>query len=126
MFNLFNLLDVSATNDAVSQAAAAASDAVNSTAGANDSMSTYFQIGLIVLVIGAMYFFMIRPQKKKQKEEEKLRNNIIVGDEIVTIGGICGKIVSIKDDSLLIETGSDRVKMRIQKWSIQTNLTKHE
>lgn len=71
-------------------------------------------------VIGGMYLFLIRPQQKKRKEEEELRKNLQIGDEITTIGGIIGKVISIKDDtdSLVIESGTE--KLRIKKWAIAT------
>ncbi len=78
--------------------------------------------GLFVL----MYFTSIRPQKKRQKEEQQLRENLQIGDEITTIGGIMGRIVTIKEDSIIIETGADRVKMRIMRWAVQTNNTATE
>ncbi len=80
----------------------------------------------MVLIIVLMYFVMIRPQRKKQKEEQKMRNNLRVGDEITTIGGIVGRVVSVKEDDLLIETGADRNKMSIKKWAIQENKTIHD
>ena len=83
-------------------------------------------IVLLVIMFVLMYFFMIRPQKKKQKAEEELRNNIQIGDEITTIGGIVGRVVTIKEDSLVIETGADRNKMRITRWAISTNNTAAE
>lgn len=70
--------------------------------------------GPIVLIVVLMYFVMIRPQRKKQKEEQKMRNSIRVGDEITTIGGICGRVINIKEDALVIETGADRSKMTIK------------
>lgn len=84
------------------------------------------QFGPIVLIVVLMYFIMIRPQRKKQKEEQKMRNNMRVGDEITTIGGICGRVLNIKEDSLVIETGADRNKMTIKKWAIQTVDTIHD
>lgn len=89
-------------------------------------MATLIQFGPIVLVLLLMYFLMIRPQQKKQKEEQKMRNNLRVGDELTTIGGIKGRVVSIKDDTILLETGNDRTKMQFEKWAIQTVHTKHE
>lgn len=89
-------------------------------------MTMILQFGLIALMIVVMYFILIRPQRKKQKEEAKMRDNLQVGDEIVTIGGIVGKVVSMKEDSLLIETGADRDKVRIMKWAVQTNNTVHD
>lgn len=79
-----------------------------------------------VLVFGVIiYFLMIRPERKRRKEEQKLRDNIQIGDEIMTIGGIHGKIVSIKEDTYVIET-IDHSKLMIAKNAIQTNLTVHE
>ena len=98
----------------------------NAAAGANGTMTMILQFGLLALMIVVMYFILIRPQRKKQKEEAKMRDNMQVGDEIVTIGGIVGKIVSMKEDSLLIETGADRDKVRIMKWAVQTNNTVHD
>ena len=78
---------------------------------------------MLVVMVVAMYFLTIRPQKKKQKEEQQMRDSIQIGDEITTIGGIMGRVVTVKEDSIVIETGADRVKMRFQRWAIQTNET---
>ncbi|MBO5463476.1 MAG: preprotein translocase subunit YajC [Clostridia bacterium] len=78
---------------------------------------------MLVAMIVLMYFLTIRPQKKKQKEEQQMRDSIQIGDEITTIGGIMGRVVTVKEDSIVIETGADRVKMRFQRWAIQTNET---
>lgn len=85
-----------------------------------NSISTFLLFGVMVLV---MYLFMIRPQKKRQKEEQLMRDNLQVGDEIITIGGIIGKVVTVKEDSIVIESGADRVKTKITRWAIQTNST---
>lgn len=74
---------------------------------------------IIVLMFVALYFFMIRPQKKQEKETNEMRNNLKVGDEITTIGGIIGKIVSIKEETVMIETGHDRTKIRILKTAVR-------
>ncbi len=79
-----------------------------------------------LIVIPLMYFLMIRPQKKKQKEEQKMRNSVRVGDEITTIGGITGRVLNIKEDALVIETGADRTKMTIKKWALQSVDTIHD
>ena len=76
-------------------------------------------IGIIVVMFVAMYFFMIRPQKKQEREINNMRDNLQVGDEITTIGGIIGKIVSIKEETLMIETGHDRTKIRILKTAVR-------
>ena len=80
----------------------------------------------LVLLIALMYFMLIRPQRKKQKEEEKMRNEMQVGDEIITVGGIYGRVVSIKDDSLVIESSGERSKIQITKTAVATNLTVHD
>ena len=96
-----------------------ASTATNGSS-ADNTWSLVMNIGMILLMVAALYFILIRPQKKKQKEEQKMRDSLSIGDEIVTIGGIVGRVVSMKDDSLLIETGADRDKIRVMKWAIQT------
>ena len=98
-------------------ASGAAADGKNGTA-------TY--IIMMVVRIALMYFMMIRPQKKRQKEEQEMRSSLEIGDEIITIGGIVGKVVTIREEDLIIETGADRNKMRIQRWAINTNVTKTE
>ena len=65
-----------------------------------------------------MYFFVIRPQKKQEKETQNMRNSVQVGDEITTIGGIIGKVISTKEETVMIETGHDRTKIRILKSAI--------
>ena len=82
-------------------------------------MGNIGSIILIVVMFAAMYFFMIRPQKKQEREINNMRNNLQVGDEITTIGGIIGKIVSIKEETLMIETGHDRTKIRILKTAVR-------
>lgn len=100
---------------------------LTATTGAQEGgMGTILYIGMIVLMFGAMYFIMIRPQRKKQKEEEKMRNNIQIGDEILTIGGFYGRVVSIKEDALVIESASDHTKQKIARWAVQQNLTIHD
>ncbi|MGI6404833.1 MAG: preprotein translocase subunit YajC [Oscillospiraceae bacterium] len=80
----------------------------------------------MVLIFGLMYFMMIRPQKKREKENQAMRNALEVGDEIVTIGGILGRVVSTKDETVLIESGSANTKLRVTKSAIQANLTAQE
>jgi len=77
---------------------------------------TLIMLGGLVLVF---YFFMIRPQKKQENEVRNMRDNLVVGDEITTIGGIIGKIVSIKEETCMIETGKDKVRMRILKSAVR-------
>ena len=72
----------------------------------------------IILIFVVMYFFMIRPQKKQEKEANAMRDNLTVGDEITTIGGIIGKVVSIKEETCVIETTKDRTRIRILKSAV--------
>lgn len=90
------------------------------------TMSSIMSIGMIVIMFVILYFVMIRPQKKRQKEEEKMRNNLQIGDEIVTIGGFYFKVVSIKEDSLVVESTADHSKHRVAKWAVQQNMTIHD
>ena len=73
-------------------------------------------------LFGVLYLVLIRPNSKKKKEEQAMRDNISIGDDVTTIGGIVGRIVAIKEDedSFIIETGSDRVKMKFKKWAISS------
>ncbi len=94
-------------------------------AGATGTGSSYSSLILIVAMVAVMYFALIRPQKKKQKEEQATRDNIQLGDEVTTIGGILGKVVTIKEDSITIETGvgSDSSRLKFARWAISTNNT---
>ena len=80
----------------------------------------------LILLFVLMYFMLIRPQKKKDKETQKMRNSVQVGDEVTTIGGIIGIVVSLKEDTLVIETAGERNKIRIKRWAIQSNDTVHD
>jgi len=83
-------------------------------------VGNFSYILMFVVLIVVFYFFLIRPENKKKKKLEDMRNQLAVGDEITTIGGIVGKIVSIKDDLITFETGEDRVRMQVTKWAIST------
>ncbi len=100
--------------------------AASTAAAATTQQNPITMIILMVVLFAVMYFLMIRPQKKKQKEEQQMRDSLQIGDEVTTIGGIMGRVVTIKDDSLIIETGADRNKMKIARWAIQTNNTAAE
>ncbi|MBQ9532196.1 MAG: preprotein translocase subunit YajC [Eubacterium sp.] len=96
------------------------------TAQQQGGAAQYSGIILMVVLVGVMYFLMIRPQKKRQKEEQEMRSSLEIGDDIITIGGIVGKVVTIREEDIVIETGSDRNKMKVMRWAINTNLTKTE
>lgn len=80
----------------------------------------------MVLILVVFYFILIRPQKKKDKETQQMRSSVQIGDEITTIGGIIGIIVSLKEDNVVIETAGERNKIRIKRWAIQSNETIHD
>ncbi len=92
----------------------------NNAAGGGFGM--WGMIAIYGLIIVAVYFFLLRPNSKKKKEEAEMRNSLDIGDEITTIGGIMGRVVAIKEDedAIIIETGSDRVKMKFKKWCISS------
>ena len=84
-------------------------------------------MGGTLLMIGGMiaifYFLLIRPENKRKKEAELIRNSLKVGDQITTIGGIIGTVVSVKDDKFVMETSADQVRIELAKWAISTNDT---
>ena len=90
----------------------------------NNGMTS--SILMIVLMFALMYFLMIRPEKKRKQQAENMRNALKKGDSIVTIGGIMGKVVSVSDESFVIETSEDRVRVEFAKWALNTNVTQQE
>ncbi len=79
------------------------------------------QLQGLLLPIGMLaifYFFAIRPQKKKEKEIASMRDSLSVGDEVITIGGIIGKVVTVKEDQVIIEVGSTKTRLEMTKWAI--------
>ena len=75
---------------------------------------------MFAILIVVFYFFLIRPENKKKKKLAEMRSQLAVGDEITTIGGMVGKICSIKDDFITFETGEDRVRIQVTRWAIST------
>lgn len=75
---------------------------------------------MMVVLFGVMYFFMIRPQKKKDKEVKDMRNSLTIGDEVITIGGIHGKIVKVNDDVVTLEMPHAKQRITFSKWAIGT------
>ncbi len=86
------------------------------TAGGGGSM-----IIIMVVMIAVFYFFLIRPENKKKKQLEEMRSSLSVGDDVTTIGGIVGKVVAVKENYIVFETGEDRVRIQVTKWAISTN-----
>ncbi len=102
------------------------STAATAAAGESSWLIAVVQFLPLLLVIVAMYFILIRPQRKREKESQKMRNNLQVGDEVTTSGGIVGRVVSLREDTVVVETGSDRSKIRVKRWAIQSNETLHD
>ena len=73
---------------------------------------------MIVVLVGVMYFFMIRPENKRKKQAQAMRDGLKKGDVITSIGGIVGKIVMVKPNTIIIETSDDRVRMELTKWAV--------
>ena len=92
----------------------------------NSTTSIIMMVLIYAVLFGGMYLIFIRPNRKKQKEEQKMRENLQVGDEVLTIGGIYGRVVSLKEDSMIIESKADRSKLTVARWALQQNLTVHD
>ena len=75
---------------------------------------------LLVLMFGLLYFFMIRPENKRKREAENLRNSLVVGDEVTSIGGITGTVCAVKENTIVVETGADRVRIEMTKWAVSS------
>lgn len=94
----------------------------SNTATASSASLGWTSIIWLVLLLVAFYFILIRPQRKKEKKDAEMRKNIQIGDEIVTAGGIVGIACKLEEETLVIETGSDKSKLRIRRWAVSQNL----
>ncbi len=95
-------------------------------AAAGGTGGTWGYLIFMILLFVVMYFILIRPQKKKDKEAKAMQNSLQVGDEVVTIGGIVGLVVQVNEDTIVIETTSQRNKIRLKNWAVQENITMSE
>ncbi len=75
---------------------------------------------LVVVMFAMLYFFMIRPENKRKKDAQTLRDSLAVGDEVTSIGGITGTVCAVKENTVVIETGADRVRIELTKWAISS------
>ncbi len=110
--NLMTFLAV-ASNASGSAASGAATD------GAVGGGNLFLNMLVFIVPLGLMYLLLIMPQKKKEKKAKELINSAIVGDQVITIGGVCGKIVNIKDDEITLESSVERSKVTYKKWAIK-------
>ena len=85
--------------------------------------SPMYTIIMLVVMVAVFYFMLIRPENKRKKEAERMRSTVKNGDKIVTIGGICGTVVDVKENKIVIESGADQVRIEMLKASIGTNET---
>ncbi len=81
---------------------------------------------MMVLMLAIFYFMLIRPENKRKKEAEKMRSSVKKGDRIVTIGGVAGVVVDVKESRIVMETGADQVRIEFEKWAISSNETAAE
>lgn len=86
-------------------------------------MDAISSIVMLVVMVGVFYFLMIRPENKRKKAVTEMRNSLKVGDDITTIGGITGTICALKEDTVVIESGADRVRIEVTKWAISNKGT---
>lgn len=93
---------------------------ISTTASTTQGASVYSPIIMIVAMFAIFYFMLIRPQKKKDKEIKNMRDNLAVGDEIVTIGGINGKVAKVSDDTVVLELPHGKQRITLSKWAVGT------
>lgn len=105
---------------AAAMTVSASADSASAQAG---SPSIVPSLVIMVLLFAVMYFILIRPQKKKEKEQKAMQRDLRVGDRVVTIGGIVGLVVKTTEDTVVVECGGDRSRIRLKKWAIQENVT---
>ena len=80
-------------------------------------------IVMLVVMLAVFYFMLIRPENKRKKEAEKMRSELTVGDVITSIGGIIGTICAVKENTIVIESGADRVRIELAKWAVSSKGT---
>lgn len=95
---------------------------LTSSTDTTSTAGSFSSIFFLVIIFVVFYFFLIRPENKKKKQLNEMRSSLSVGDEIVTIGGIMGKVVQVTEETVTFETGEDRVRLQVTKWAISTNV----
>ena len=94
-------------------------EATTTTTGTDGGLLS--MLPMLLIMGGLLYFMMIRPENKRKKEAEAMRSSLKKGDEITTIGGVMGVVVDVKENSFVIETGADQVRVEFAKWALSTN-----
>jgi preprotein translocase subunit YajC len=85
----------------------------------SETTGYYFQLFVpLIVLFFVLWFFIMRPQKKKDNEVKKMRNSLQEGDEVVTIGGIIGRVLTVKEDSVVLYVGSDKTKVEFKRWAV--------
>lgn len=107
--------------------AASSGDSSTGTASGGSALGALLiQLSPFIIALILLYLIMLRPQQKREKEAQAMRENVRVGDEVCTAGGIIGIVLKVNDDSVVLETGGERNKIRIKKWAIHENITRME
>ena len=88
-----------------------------------DGVSILPSLLMIVVMVAVFYFILIRPENKRKKQAEEMRSSLKVGEDITTIGGITGTICAVKDKTIVIETGADRVRIELARWAVSSKGT---
>ena len=96
---------------------------LSATVADGGNVSMFPSLIMIVVMIAVFYFILIRPENKRKKQAEEMRSSLKVGDNITTIGGITGTICAVKEKTLVLETGADRVRIELAKWAVSSKGT---
>ncbi len=105
---------------------AASSSSSETSQSGSPVMALLFQLAPFVIALVLLYLIMLRPQQKREKQAQAMRENVRIGDEVCTAGGIVGIVLKVNDDSVVLETGGERNKIRVKKWAIHENITQME
>ena len=98
-------------------------DAADAATNVDPGAGLLSMLPMLLIMVAVFYFMIIRPENKRKKEAEQLRSSIKNGDKVTTIGGVTGKVVDVKEDKFVIETGADQVRIEFAKWALSTNET---
>lgn len=123
------LVKIGLISSVAALAASAMTISVSASGNANAQVGGASMVPSLIIMVAlfaVMYFILIRPQKKKEKEQKAMQRDLRIGDEVVTIGGIVGLVVKTTEDTVVIECGGDRSRLRMKKWAIQENITVRE